>query len=359
MTAYLVYRSPYDSPLGKHVARLPDDTVLAWFQRCWGCAGTSQDEDARHLRAEAWLRDELGAEVYGLSSIFTRAVVYRLPCPGSERQLFTLLRKHLYIEGDQKEQLLCKPGVIQALTNDDNLDVAYYFCDDAYLNEHARLATFLLHEPWRLPAASGTGGFRPRVGTRTIDTGVDGEDGLYLVVTEESDKCEMVRLHQNPPVFLPGVRLPQLVSWLRNTNPADDWPDVLALLWALLPEPGELSADDLRDGLGRVCWFPGSVLSAVPEARALGRAEASRFLEENRGRFLGEKWRCGWSQSHVQTSPHLAQLCWCITQGPEWAWRRDVYNQWYLFDDCWASANADLADALMRFATRWDVLRPS
>src|SRR5262249_8208540 len=152
--AYLVYRSPYDSPLGKHVVPLPDDTLLAWFQRCWDCAGTQAD----HERAEAWLRDELGAHVYGLSSIFTAAAEDHLRRPRSERQLFTLLRKHLYIEGDRKDHLLCKPGVIQALTDDDNLAVAYYLCDDAFLAEHAALAAFLLHQPWRLPAGGEADG---------------------------------------------------------------------------------------------------------------------------------------------------------------------------------------------------------
>src|SRR4051812_46390281 len=44
-----VYRSPYEGPLGKHVQRLPDETVLAWFQRGWDV----QD-------AEEWAATELG-----------------------------------------------------------------------------------------------------------------------------------------------------------------------------------------------------------------------------------------------------------------------------------------------------------
>jgi hypothetical protein len=33
-----------------------------------------------------------------------------------------------------------------------------------------------------------------------------------------------------------------------------------------------------------------------------------------------------------------------------------MFHQWILFDDVWASAHADLANALLRFARRWDVL---
>jgi hypothetical protein len=33
-----------------------------------------------------------------------------------------------------------------------------------------------------------------------------------------------------------------------------------------------------------------------------------------------------------------------------------MYHQWYLFDDLWASAHPDLANAILRYASRWDVL---
>src|SRR5262245_6940200 len=103
MAAYFVYRSPYDALLGKHVCRLPDETVLAWFQRNWACAGTSEDEDEQHMRASAWLRDELETNAYGLFSIFAAAARATLPCPRSEPELFDLLREHLHVEGDKTE----------------------------------------------------------------------------------------------------------------------------------------------------------------------------------------------------------------------------------------------------------------
>jgi len=32
------------------------------------------------------------------------------------------------------------------------------------------------------------------------------------------------------------------------------------------------------------------------------------------------------------------------------------YHQWIFFDDQWASAHSDLANGILRFAARWDVL---
>jgi hypothetical protein len=355
MPAFFAYRSPYDSLLGKHVCRLEADTVLGWFQQAWGCAGTSEDEDEQYLRAESWLRDALGTSPYGLSSIFTAARRDRLAWPRSEAELFELLREHLYVEGDKDHQLLCQPGALQVYTDDDNLDVAYYFCDQAFLEQHGPRAAFLLHEPWRLPAGHGLGGFENRFPARTVDTGSGGEGETFLVATRECGKCEFETLAHRPPVVLPGVLLPELTGFLRANRPGDDWPEELVLLWSQVPDRGEPSDDDLRDALDRVTVFSGRVFAYLDEVRHLPRRAAREHLWERRGEMRHEKYLPNWQLCRVSTSDHLAQLCWCIANAPEWAYRRNVYNQ-YLFDDRWVSGNPELAAGLLRFATRWDVL---
>ena len=37
---------------------------------------------------------------------------------------------------------------------------------------------------------------------------------------------------------------------------------------------------------------------------------------------------------------------------------RDLYHQWVFFDDLWAGAHPELANSVLRFAARWDVLSP-
>ena len=60
-----VYRCSSEGVYGKHVRWLSDGTVLDWFRRGWDEAAADPD---------AWLRAELGVEVYGLASIFEAAV---------------------------------------------------------------------------------------------------------------------------------------------------------------------------------------------------------------------------------------------------------------------------------------------
>jgi hypothetical protein len=59
------------------------------------------------------------------------------------------------------------------------------------------------------------------------------------------------------------------------------------------------------------------------------------------------------SKRYGAASEHLVQAC---VDGSGTA--DPYYGQWYFFDDVWASAQPDLANALLRFASRWDVLSP-
>jgi hypothetical protein len=103
-----VYRSPYHGVLGKHVRWLPDASVLDWFRRAWDEAAADPD---------AWLRAELGADVYGLDSIFDEARHGPLPKPGSMAELRKLLKKHLYVEG----KVIVDEHSVRALTDDDEV----------------------------------------------------------------------------------------------------------------------------------------------------------------------------------------------------------------------------------------------
>jgi hypothetical protein len=50
----------------------------------------------------------------------------------------------------------------------------------------------------------------------------------------------------------------------------------------------------------------------------------------------------------------MAQAC---KHAARWG-KSDLYLQWYYFDDRWAAAHPRVANGLLRFAGRWDVLLP-
>src|SRR5262249_47162243 len=138
------YRSHYEGPSGKHVRRFDADSVLGWFQQVWETAKQAGD-------AAEWVQSEIGTSVYGFASIFEAAREHDLSPPTSDRKLKSYLEEHLYVEGE----IRYKPHAIQVLTDDDEIELAYYVFDDHYRCQHSGKADYLLHEDWRLPTASG------------------------------------------------------------------------------------------------------------------------------------------------------------------------------------------------------------
>jgi hypothetical protein len=89
--------------------------------------------------------------------------------------------------------------------------------------------------------------------------------------------------------------------------------------------------------------------------------EARRTLTRTLARIEEESRRTGLvypadpSRSQIQVEDHLAQFCvnWVAPgnkYGPE------EFFRWILFDDLWASAHPDLADSILRYVNRWNVL---
>ena len=69
-------------------------------------------------------------------------------------------------------------------------------------------------------------------------------------------------------------------------------------------------------------------------------------------------WKFNWKKSLIQVEDHVAAFCRHVAHhahplgGPV----NDSYHQWYFFDDLWASAHPDVANALLVHGRRWDVL---
>jgi len=54
-------------------------------------------------------------------------------------------------------------------------------------------------------------------------------------------------------------------------------------------------------------------------------------------------------KTRLVCSPHIAQMCMHAS---------DIYGfqQWFVFDDCWAARHPNLARSLLRYCTGWDPL---
>lgn len=338
---YFVYRTHYEGPLSKRVVRLPGESVLAWFQGVWHDAKRAE-------KAWDWSGDVCGGDVYGFSTIFEAVKRYDLPPPQTWQELNALLKQYLYVEGEIRQDA----HTLRVKTDDDELDLAYFFFSQEYANAHQARVAYLLQEEWNLPIDYCDGQYEPPIETSPLlPAGVGcGYTYVCLLTWADSDTFESVTAAE-----IKGVRLPDLCSYLRQTIPIakarhlyeDDtwintWPLELRLLWAMI----EIDDKSIEPALQRCNQYPVYELSQRRHTRlGIGSYENARNEFETVAKSL--KREGSPSKSLMACCEHLAQLCIHIT---DWA----GYQQWFIFDDQWAVANSALADSLLRYASQWD-----
>jgi hypothetical protein len=344
MPIWFVYRSPYAGPLSKHVKRLDGaDTLLDWFRTIWRPI-------ADNKAADAYARTLLGTDVYGFHCLFLDIGEYDLPIPTTIEEFHDDLRGALYIGAEYRGTA----DTIQIATDDDDYGLAMYWFTDAFAQAHPERVAFLLRDDWRLPETVGPGGFQQKPGVALVRPRQPGSGGLYVV---QFDLANCGELDERCPVVkVPGCRLPDLAAWLVGMS--QDEAEKLACppLYCLhsrlgylfkfdKPEGLELSfrqtlAEDLAD---TVTWnaYSDWLLERDRPRAELHLLELAARLEAAPDKHSTEPLR-------LQVAPHSLALM--IPRGS------DEFEQWYLFDDVWASGNVDLANALLDAAARYNVL---
>ncbi|MFF4412864.1 hypothetical protein ACFYY8_10050 [Streptosporangium sp. NPDC001559] len=333
---FFIYRSVYEGPAGRLVRHFPDETVLDWFRRAW--------EETKRSDADEWLERELGADVYGLSSVFKAG----LPTPTSTAGLHRLLKKHLYVEGE----LRVDEHSVRVLTDDDEVMLAYFFVEDTLVAAEPDRWAYLSHDEWALPdVPPGFSGGRPFVSpvqTGTTTSAPPGGEGATYVVMMTVYSTFNSMGWDTPDCF-PGIRLPQLAATIRETDaPVDKWSAELAIVRALVA-PGE---DEIGSALERCNQWPafeqdlsetfGRNVSEMYGAHRQAHEFALRLLEGSEplhGRDPG--------RTFIRRSEHIVQMTIHTDD-------RFGYRQWFFFDDVWAAAHPDLAASLLHYGLHWD-----
>jgi hypothetical protein len=370
MPVWHVYRSFDVAPTGKHLRRFDDDTVLEWFQRNWGYLAVG-DRDLADQR----LVEVLGYGGWPLFMPFIRSAEQGLPPPKSIEDVLVRMRDRF---GDENVSS-SSPHVLEMMTEDDGEGGAVYFFDGHFLKASGSRAAYLLHDDWRLPSGSGAGGFTPTAETKELEPVGDGPGATYALFLVRESKYPIDDLE--PAYCIDGVRLPDLARHLLAAPPPDS-AGYLRLLPALafagvsLPEPMDevfLSAvrTDSSDAASWAAWNDWRAeRGEEPPGIALLRAAFARMARLP-GSLQDQLFR-NWSaqallemetkhrdqlrptpKSLLSGEDHLIQMC---LDGSHSDDPGPYFSQWILFDDLWASAHPELADALLTWSARWDVL---
>ena len=68
----------------------------------------------------------------------------------------------------RRGEIRYEPHALQVLTDDDEIELAYYIFDDHYLGEHPGRAAYLLHRDWKLPTTTGDKPGKLSVATKQV-----------------------------------------------------------------------------------------------------------------------------------------------------------------------------------------------
>lgn len=385
MAVYFVYRSQYQSPNICRMAKFEEKSVLEWFQKHWvGCDFDSSYEYTEKL---------LGFSAYGYSSLFQNIAEKALAKPTNSKELEDYLREHLYFE----KELLFEPNAIQVLTDDDELDVAYYIFDDHYIKENPDRVAFLIHSTWELPTQIQDSTFIPQANTTKISPEGKYKGTVYCAFLSAYDFGSNIE-EMSKAWRIEGIRLPELAEYLgtkelgKEIELTGEFPCELLLLRSqllLAPSRQQNAGNSLVDlqntpseytlwqafyqqlkssgiiypgqyilenALLECSKYPVHALNMSFKWQFAGKTNLAVTRTEIEGVTSAAHWKNQPSKSLVQVEEHFAQASvhtdhWKNPRGGE-----DLYNRWIMFDDLWAAANKDLANCILRFQERWDVL---
>lgn len=327
---WFVYRSHYEGPLSRRVRRLSAPSLLAWFR--------AKIDDARTSPSPGTVADaDLGGAVYGLESFFLAVKEHTLHTPKTNIALGKMLREHLYVEGGE-ENIRLDAHSLRVFTDDDEVDLAYYFFDDEAVATNPLLSFLLTTDP-KLPDGDGDAAFEPPAPVTALAPAGTGEGATYASLFTFYDSESL----PGRAVMLPGVRLPDLAAHMRNVVPTAAWPVELRLLRAMV-DAGDTTIDA---ALGRVSAFPLPALGGDGDARTLGTGEHAKARGEFEVAAKKLKHEGDHAQSLINVGDHVATLCAHTS-------KELGFQQWVLFDDRWAGAQGDLAKSIVHAAQHAD-----
>jgi len=384
---YLIIRSQYQSPHGRQVVEFPDEDLVAWFKGIWitrkelllhGC------DDAFDAAFDPWecqeqifeaRAEEFGGGFYGLCDFLIPMLDRSPPQSMAEVAEFIASFGAEYSEGD----IELVDSAIQAITNDDEIEIAWYLFDSAFAERFPARTAFLLPAEIELPEDSGETGCIPATPVNVIESADHATYCCFFSSQDGETISDMEGCYRLP------VRLPQLSEWLATRTVGSrmtehggwtmDLPAPLILLRAFALATNNSSIEGPLQAFDEVNkqfrdWLPALLdrhrwKTKDPSFLVGDAAACKRDLQTLLQCSLkpGEKGRTIWKvtkgRTRFQFSPHLIQAVFSrfLTADDEPTGPQQCfYTQWILFDDLWANANHALAESILRYDRGYDLL---
>ena len=404
---YFVCRSQYEIPLGHRIVEFQSSTLLDWFhdnwisddlrkwlldppqEGAWVPADKPESEwtdedvipinnyDPIHKHTEELLK----GDVYGFTDVWEAMAKWGKNPPKNTNELKEFISTINYYG-----EITFDDGALQCLTDDDEIEIAWYLFDDGYAQRNPERVAYLLHPTWELPELAGIETSVPASDKShdLSDSGGTPTDGVvYCVFLSAQDG--MTLLEMTGTYRFSGVRLPGFAQFLRSREvPIEKtqwnsleptWPDELILLRALSHSTdvvgfAEFLTDlgtevlnskaaparafrDLRYRIKEPDFLAGQGRSYQKDfARLESHIEEAR--KENRSVWVREML-----PARIQVSDHFCQIRFHERLNTKEGHDHQPVNYtwaYIFFDDHWVAANSGLAQSILHYGSGWQAL---
>lgn len=337
MKIHFVYRAHYNKPNTKHYKVLEGKSVLHWWQKHW-----KESEDPFQF-----VCDLFGDYIYGLAPLFEAINNKRVSFPNSVVELTEAIESFAEVSGVEASE-----HHLQAITDNDDLELAYYFFDETYAEHYPERVAYLLETDWALPSSVAVGqGFQPSTAVNYLSE-TAGQSYFACQAFYTPTNLTDLDTEQMQACFS-AAALPDLLGWMGKEQPSSTWPDELRLLWLLHHNRPEASLQDLLEEIMAHSRELGDLLIAGELPRIEEEVDVALALAQvNDWRLRWAKERGERPRSRLQFEEHLIQLSLFVEEADE----DFLYHHWIFFDAAWASQHPHLANSILRYAQRWDVL---
>lgn len=315
MGLYLIYRSPY-YPSFKFQKKFEENTILEWFQSFWEMNQEDYDVYCEQLYTK------LGTNIYGVNDSLLSESIYegKASMPQNYEELIHCLQEHSYVN----KVFMPNPHLLQIYTDDDETDLAYYLIEENYLIQNPVNTKYLLQDAFDLPTNVDKNvemSFKTNIEVKKLTGNKKNTDSVYFAFFSSwgNNSIHFLEEFNNGAFCIERVSLKELPSFLLQQELDVSVPQELLLIKSQIKP--EQSIDEVIINL-----------KSIP------------FTQTNS--FDSSLSKVFFSEHLIQVSFHTGKIK-----------NKDTYDYWIIFDDLWATTHPALANSILNFTIRWNVLR--
>lgn len=372
---HFVYRVPYNQPNKKFYREFKEEKIIEWFKNFWKFYSDSEDEFQERIFKE------VGVNIYGFWGVTRRwveegkdyfQIVNKNP-PKNQKEIIEYLDNGYCNEID-----FVNENALEVATDDDECDLAYYIFTDQYVKNNPEKCSYLIYPKWNLPESfSQKSNFKEKLSfpIKTYKKNIEKQGTTYIAIFSKfggglrnEDLIEKV-------VKIEGIRINELNDFLKSPE------SVKICYWDLFFLRTQIENNSIKDTILNYSKIPEFYIKVyahsnsfdmkkvfdpnikigkkyIEDYYAANKEIIHNLLKSNYRAYPEEKL----DKSKFQFSKHMIQASihtetWKTHPVFDAGKNNPLFHHWIIFDDLWASENSNLANSILNFAGKWDVLK--